>query len=258
MQYEERITIDTPEGVALDFPLAGVGSRFTSALIDLTIQLSILGCVVFVLAFIVGAVDAAGVGTGFAIALFSIATFLCIYGYDIAFLTLRSGQTPGKEVMGLRVVLEGGLPVDFKAATIRTVLGLIDGPLTLFIVGTVSIIVSPRNQRLGDIAAGTLVIRERTAADRDRPPPPPPGFEPPPPAVPVEETELVDLGGVSDADLATVRAFLGRRTKLDADARARLADQLAERLRPLVAGAPGDADPEQFLETVAAAAIARR
>lgn len=241
----------TPEGVVLEYSLAGVGSRFIAAATDLFIQLAIMGCVLFVLAFALAGV---GAGEGFVIALIAITVFLGTYGYDTGFETLRNGQTPGKEILGIRVIRQEGVPVDFKAAAIRNIVYLFDGPLTLWTVGMVSILVTKKNQRLGDIAAGTIVVRERTGEDEKRAAPLPPGYERPAPP-PEEEAAApaapIDFGGLKESDIAIVRQFLDRRRTLDPGARRALATQLAEKVDPLVAGVERGDDDEAFLETVA-------
>ena len=189
------------------------------------------------------------------IALVSITAFAGTYGYATGFETLRNGQTPGKSMLGIRVIREEGVPVDFKAAAIRNVVYLIDGPLTLWTVGIVSIFATKKNQRLGDLAAGTIVVREKTGEDEKRAAPLPPGYK-----RPTSEAEAaaatavpVDVGGLRASDLAVVRQFLERRGTLDPGARRALATQLAEKVEPLVAGIERGDNDERFLEAVAAA-----
>ena len=105
--------------------------------------------------------------------------------------------------------------------------------------------VSPRNQRLGDMAAGTLVIRERFASDPKPPPPLPPGYRP---AEPAGSALAWDMSAIAPGDVAVVRRFLARRGDLEPEPRGRLADALASRLRPLVAGADPTLGTETFLE----------
>ncbi len=158
VSYEDRISIPTPEGVELELVLAGVGSRLVGSLVDFLIKAVLL----FAL-WLVSAVAAEDAG-GFFIALTIIASFLVFWAYDVAFETLASGRTPGKRAAGLRVVRMGGEPVGFLASAVRNLLRLVDmQPGFLFAVGAITILFSQRNQRLGDLAAGTLVVRERLA-----------------------------------------------------------------------------------------------
>src|SRR5579859_1276777 len=158
MVFEDRLTLDTPEGVQLELTLAGVGSRFTAALVDYLIQGVILLALGLVLGYGVGVDPGAG---GFALAIFSICFFLVFTGYDVSFEVLNAGRTPGKRLNGLRVVRESGAPVTFATSAVRNVLRLIDILPGWYIVGIASILITGRNQRLGDLAAGTVVVRDR-------------------------------------------------------------------------------------------------
>jgi hypothetical protein len=178
-----------------------------------------------------------------------LAAFLVLFGYDVAFETLASGRTPGKRAAGLRVVRLGGEPVGFMASAVRNLLRLIDMQL-LYAVGAACVLFTARNQRLGDLAAGTLVVRERQA-------PRPAVRAAVPDFAAADRYAAWDVSGVTSFELVTVRRFLERRWQLDPAARGRLGWELAERLRPKVAGAPPDLHPEQFLEALAEAKAAR-
>ncbi len=240
MQYEDRITIPTPEGVALELTLAGLGSRAIAGAIDLVLK----AVVVLVLLL------AVGVLIGGAALLLVPAAGLAMLLYDVGFETLGGGRTPGKRSSGLRVVRASGRPVDFTSSMIRNVLRLVDGLPLSYVPTIVSVVLTRRNQRLGDLAAGTVVIRERHAADARRWGPP---VRPPDRAAAGAHW---DVSAVAARDLATVRAFLERRDGLAGDARARLAAQLDGALRPRVGGAD-ESDPERFLEILYDAKRAR-
>ncbi len=241
-------------------PLAGLGSRFVAALVDGVIKGAVILAALAGVAAL-GATsnrgpvpdpteDLALIG----LALFFVFAFLVNFGYDVLFETLASGRTPGKRWTGLRVVRLDGGPVTFTTSAVRNLVRLIDGFFG-YAVGVIVILVSARNQRLGDLAAGTVVVRERRAEPRR-----PPASGVPGPARPREiSDELVtwDITSVTADDLVTVRRVLERRTELTAEARARLAHDFALRLRPKVAGAPEDLHPETFLEQLAAAKAAR-
>jgi uncharacterized RDD family membrane protein YckC len=248
VEYEDRITIATPEGVDLELTLAGVGSRFTSALVDLAIQLALLTA--FGILFLVGLESLGGGGLG--AALFLLLSFVLFAGYDIVFEVYASGRTPGKRLNGLRVVRDDGSPVQFLTSAVRNVLRLVDILPTLYLVGIVSILVTARNQRLGDLAAGTLVVRERLGASRTRRPQEPSTADSATPA-----WADWDVSGVTRDEVVAVRRFLERRGELTYDARTRLAEDLARALRPRVAGVAPTLDDDQFLEELAAAKRAR-
>jgi uncharacterized RDD family membrane protein YckC len=152
VRYEDVISIDTPEGVPLELTLAGVGSRFLAAIVDTTIQVGMLLLIVLF-------VSLAG-SSGPVTAMGTILAFLVFLGYDILFETKASGRTPGKHLTGLRVVRRGGGPVGFRTSAVRNLLRVIDLLPGMYLVGIVCVLVTKQNQRLGDLAAGTLVLRE--------------------------------------------------------------------------------------------------
>jgi uncharacterized RDD family membrane protein YckC len=242
MVFEDRLTIDTPEGVPLELTLAGVGSRFASALLDYLIQTVILVALALVLSY----------GAGFdpgtsalAAAVWAVGFFAVFWGYDVGFEVLNSGRTPGKVLNGLRVVRESGAPVTFATSAVRNVLRIVDIIPGNYLVGMTSILVTKRNQRLGDLAAGTLVVREARKL----------------PEVlisPSVQTPAWDTSAIDQQELDAVAAFLARRGELAAGARIQIAAELAGRLRPKVGGAiSGDGD-EMFLERLVAAKRGRR
>jgi uncharacterized RDD family membrane protein YckC len=237
VELEDRITIATPEGIELGIVLAGAGSRFIASVIDVALQLVLVALAALVTLALVGG----GVGT----ALFAIAVFAAVYLYDVLFEVLASGRTPGKRATHLRVVRERGTPVDLPASAIRNLLRFIDLLPTAYLVGLISILLTRRNQRLGDLAAGTLVIRDGMA----RPASAASGPEANAP-VPFDASGW-DVSAVSAEELAAVRRFLERRASLDRHARIELAHRLEQGLRAKVAGAPEGLDAEGFLEALA-------
>ncbi len=247
MQYEDRITIPTPEGVALELTLAGIGSRALAGGLDLVFKGLLL---LVLLALLFGFFG----GYGALVLIPSIALTLLLY--DVAFEKLNRGRTPGKAICGLRVVRTSGRPVDLTASMIRNVLRLFDGMTLSYVPTIVSIAVTKRNQRVGDLAADTIVIRDRREIDGSQA-----GFAFGAPAASAEPVHAAagarwDVSAVPAEDLATVRAFLERRHSLARDARARLAAQLDGALRPSVGGADVT-DPERFLEILYDAKRAR-
>jgi uncharacterized RDD family membrane protein YckC len=243
MELDDRLTIPTPEGVQLDLVLAGPGSRFTAAAVDWVIQLVLLALAALTLL--------AGGNVGYA--LFAIVAFIVFFGYDVLFEVFNSGRTPGKRLNGLRVVRGEGQPVTFTASAIRNLLRLVDILPGMYLVGGTAILVSSRNQRLGDMAADTLVVRERREIDRRL-------AEAAAPVALAEADAYAawDVTAVTAEELAAVRSFLERRYDLKPRARERLATTLAQRLRPKVAGVQDPISAEAFLARLAAAKLARR
>jgi len=238
MEYEDRRTIATPEGVQLALPLAGIATRCMALMIDTLIGGA--AALIVVLA-------AAAAGGAAAAAIASASVLLVFYiGYHVVFEVAGGGRTVGKRAAGLRVVMDGGAPVGLRASLIRNLLLLIEGLTLMYIPAMVSVLATRDNQRLGDLAAGTLVVREPRGA-------PPEFVGPPPPAIPPERYASWDVTAIGDQETTAVRSFLERRGELDPGARASLAAQLAARLRPLVAGARAGLHDEAFLEHLAAA-----
>jgi len=221
--------------------LAGAGSRAIAGGVDLVLKLL---AVVPVLAVLL-----ALWGEDLALAVAAALAGLLMIGYDVAFETLGGGRTPGKRWSGLRVVRCSGRPVDLLASAIRNVMRLIDGLPLSYVPTFVSILVTGRNQRPGDLAADTVVIRDRRAVDRVRP-------AQAPPALRSGAGATWDVSAIPADELATVRAFLERRDGLTRASRARLAARLDGALRPRVAGAD-ETDPERFLEILYEAKRAR-
>src|ERR1043166_2982882 len=164
---DETLVIETPERVPLHFALASIGNRFIACAIDHTIQ--IVGLIAIVIFFLVIS-DAADVGRRLAnapkwvIALLVILQFIIINGYFVIFEWIWSGQTPGKRWLKLRVIREDGRPISFYEAMIRNLLRLIDFIVPPFYsIGLVSVFATERDQRVGDLVAGTVVVREREA-----------------------------------------------------------------------------------------------
>jgi uncharacterized RDD family membrane protein YckC len=231
MEYEDRITIPTPEGVSLEMTLAGLGSRIVAGGVDLVLKAILVVPVLIVLVALFN-------DLAYAVAI--PLTGLLMIGYDVAFETLAGGRTPGKRWSGLRVVRSSGRPVDLLASAIRNVLRLVDGLPLSYVPTFISILVTKRNQRPGDLAADTVVIRDRRGVDRVKP-------TQAPSALVAGAGATWDVSAIPADEVATVRAFLERREGLTKDARVRVAKRLDGALRPRVAGADEWA-PERVLE----------
>jgi uncharacterized RDD family membrane protein YckC len=238
MDYEDRRTIATPEGVQLALPLAGIGSRFMALLLD-----SIIGTVIAVIAILA----AGAIGGATATAIVAAAAFLVLYiGYHVVFEVAGGGRTPGKRASGLRVVMDSGASIGLRASLIRNLTRLIEGLPFSYLPAMISVIATRNNQRIGDLFAGTLVVREPRRVSAAV-------AGPALPDVPLERFASWDVTAVGEAESTAVRAFLDRRYELEPGARAALAAQLAGHMRPLVAGVRPGLSDETFLEYLAAA-----
>lgn len=160
----EVLTVETPENIELKLPLAGFGPRFLALLID-TLLLGAAAVVVFIMIVIIAAVSISpesGAGLMVIMLLAVVAVVMLTVGYYVLFEWLWNGQTPGKRITGIRVVKRGALPLAFIDVLLRNLLRLIDNLPSNYLVGLISFFVSANQQRLGDLAADTVVIREFT------------------------------------------------------------------------------------------------
>ena len=174
IETEEKLIIETPERVPLEFALASIGNRFLAVTIDHIIQyFSIFMIAWFFLSL-------AGYSSGdladapillftempkWTIAILIIILFLIFAGYFIVFEWLWNGQTPGKRMLRLRVIRDDGRPVSLWEAIARNLLRICDATpgfiIPVYSIGLIVIFLNGRDQRVGDIFAGTVVIRER-------------------------------------------------------------------------------------------------
>ena len=222
----------TPEQVDLEYEVAGLGSRFIAILIDSLIQVAVMIAVVasFALGAAVLGVAVRGSGSfggdgtlavvlGIAVAVLLV--FLITWGYFVAFELAWNGQTPGKRAAGIRVLTTGGEPITLVHALVRNLVRIVDYLPTSYMVGATVILVTRRAQRLGDLAAGTMVVKERRAG-----PPRTLASLPPEQALPPQQAIRF-----SRDDVALARDFLLRRHDLPPERRRALAQDLAGRFR---------------------------
>lgn len=230
--YRQHLEVETPEHVVLDLEIAGVGSRALAAMVDLLILVG--GGVALLL--LLGILGGFGLTLGrWGAALLLLAGFAAWTGYFIFFEGLRRGQTPGKRLVGIRVVMDTGYAVTLGAAAARNLLRAADFLPPPYLTGFLLVAFHPRGKRLGDLVAGTVVARDR------------PGEAPPPRRPAVESEPVLSIPELSDAEFRLLAHFESRQRELDPPARARLATRLAERLgsHPVT---PGVADAEHLLE----------
>lgn len=239
--HETQNGIVTPEGVVLSFMEAGLGSRALAFLIDLLIRAAAVVALVYAIIAVRGSAE-------MFIIFWVITIFSLLLVYPVVFEVAMRGQTPGKMALGLRVVTVEGGPVRFRHAAVRSGLGLVDFVVTSGVVAIVTSLLNRRSQRLGDIVAGTMVVRERSA--RTNPYAiafaPPPGWEP--------FTDALDTSALTMRMANLVREFLLRVHTLESGARWRLAWQLASRVADRIGTPiPPSTSPELYLVCVVAA-----
>ncbi|CAA9388067.1 MAG: hypothetical protein AVDCRST_MAG74-801 [uncultured Pyrinomonadaceae bacterium] len=173
IETEETLIIETPERVPLAFALASIGNRFLAVAIDHFIQYFVIFVVAWALLSISGIGSVEAIENSevlrempkWTIALLIIVLFLIFAGYFVFFEWLWNGQTPGKRLLKLRVIREDGRPVTLWEALARNLLRIFDAVpgfvLPVYSVGLITIFLSSRDQRVGDMFAGTVVVRER-------------------------------------------------------------------------------------------------
>jgi len=151
--------INTPENVSIEYELAGIGSRGLAAIVDaaaIVLALLPVALVAWVLTYY-GLVSISRLFWS----LLVVCALLVSSGYYVLFESIWNGQTPGKRVVGIRTVKDGGTPIDVVAATVRNLVRSVDSLPSMYAVGILSVLFSRTNKRLGDYAAGTIVVKER-------------------------------------------------------------------------------------------------
>jgi uncharacterized RDD family membrane protein YckC len=242
---DRTLEVRTPESIAFNYELAGLGSRFLALMVDQAIQ--ILTLVAIFGGIVLAAARTAAqhrsplvtdkLAQSLAIALIVSVLFAVLFGYFIAFEALWNGQTPGKKLLGLRVVRDGGYPIDFGASLIRNLIRVGEQLVGYYLIAAISAVISPENKRLGDLAAGTIVVRDgRLAppAEFARSSEPEPAYSP--------------TAYLSGEERALVKRFLERRGALSLERRQELAEQLASRIRNRVPAELARLDAESLLE----------
>lgn len=258
----DQISIDTPELVAIELPLAGVGSRFIALLVDMLLWGA--GMVVLLLLFVMLAPAFATfnkLSFQWVAALTIFLFFLFNWGYFTLFEAFWNGRTPGKKVARIRVIQQSGRPIGVFESMARNLVRYIDmQPGIIYAVGVVAMFVTRQHQRLGDLAAGTLVVVDReqesplwglsgsrtiTAAAFTPP-------EPRPEAHTLVSLPVAEVAKLSASDLEVLEGFFARRLDMPLAVRQSLAERLAEAIRAKSGmEQPGGVSTETFLEATA-------
>ena len=228
IETEETLIIETPERVQLAFALASIGNRFLAVVVDHFIQffsIFVVAWALISLTQIGQTVQKEGFSQFFdempkwTLAILIIVLFLIFAGYFVFFEWIWNGQTPGKRLMKLRVIREDGRPITFWESLARNLLRLFDTfpgfVIPIYSIGLITIFMSNRDQRLGDLFAGTVVVRERTDeaptfADTFSNPTADAAFR----RVQKQTPFTGDLKSVTDSEIEVVEVFLRRRWDL--------------------------------------------
>lgn len=244
MDPSEKLTIETPEQIALEFPLAGLGSRGLALLTDTAIQLLSAIVVVLIVGFTAPDLLNYWQSAGKWMVAAGIFLLFCLYwGYFALFEAFWNGQTPGKRQAKIRVISASGRPITVFESIARNFLRVIDSQL-FYLVGCISCALDSRNRRLGDMVAGTVAVHEVQeqgdsywyASER------------PAAVAPIGDK----IAALSAQEFQLIETFLNRRLDLPLDQRAQTAQNIANRIGDHLAVAVADRPSnEDFLEEVA-------
>src|SRR5271168_3798059 len=245
----DKHTIETPEQLRLDFAVAGIGSRFLALAIDSLIQIAVVVLLFIILAAFgsIFALAIRGQSSVWLLAATSVLFFLLFFGYFAIFEILWNGQTPGKRMIGIRVVKDSGRPLTPAESIGRNLLRIVDQLPAFYAVGVLVALLNAQNKRLGDFVAGSMVVREASLLEIK------PIWQTVQSAsAPVPGAAPLLTAALSMEESALIDAFLHRRRDLAPDVRYRMAGQIAGRLRPkLTADAPVGLSDEALLEALA-------
>jgi uncharacterized RDD family membrane protein YckC len=239
----EKLIIETPEQTSIEFPLAGIGSRFLAVAIDTLIQwvvFAVLGLILVAVGFSIGAgFGQSSSGGVWIVAILVFVFFLMVYGYYILFESIWNGQTPGKRITHIRVIKDSGQPITAIDAVGRNLLRIVDQLPIFYGVGVLCAWISPQSKRLGDYVAGTVVVHEKpfeTVAPR---------WDAQPAAI---ATYQYGANRLSPEEIALVEAFLSRRSALDAAVRYDTAAGIVRRIESKLTMPPDRPSAEKLLE----------
>jgi len=256
----DQLNIDTPELVSIEMPIAGIGSRFIGILIDTLISSAAIFILFVIGFFFVAAVHfTSRISENWILGIFFLIMFLLQWGYFALFEAFNNGRTPGKAVARIHVIHRSGRAISFIESLARNLVRIIDYMPGFYAIGIVAIFVSRQNQRLGDMVAGTLVVRDhviesphwgelstRTITAG--------AFTPPAPSAPHLSVVLPapNVAKLSAGDLSVLENFFSRRLDMDLATRAALAERMAAALCAKSGLAiPEEVSVETFLEAVA-------
>ena len=230
----------TGEGVAVEVPVASVAARMASGAIDVFVTLVVLIAGVFAIGFVAGGVSDAVIGI-----LFIGLSVLAFIVLPTAVETLTRGRSLGRMALGLRTLRDDGGPTTFRHALVRGLVGYVEIYLLLGVPAVIASMVHPRAKRLGDMAAGTIVISQRAALRLTPPPPMPPALMP--------WALSADIAALPSGLTVAIRQFLARAPGLSPASRHTLGvDLLASTLAYVAPQPPPGFHPEVVLSAIVA------
>ena len=237
----EKLTIETPEQIELEFPIAGLGSRGMALLLDSLIQLLVVITVIVFNSLLSTDLSVYWAAAGkWTTALVIFAVFCLYWGYFAAFEAFWNGQTPGKRQAKIRVITASGRPITVFEAIARNFLRAVDSQFG-YMVGAIAIIVDKKNRRLGDMVAGTVVIHEiQEAGD---------SYWYAQENTGVTPVSVDAIAAMTAQEFQLVETFLNRRLDLPYEQRQKTAQAIADGIGARLNVTPADRpSPENFLE----------
>lgn len=226
---DEFLNIDTPENVIFGYEVVGIGSRFMAALVDTAIIVATQVVVYLTMTLIASTLFDIDIFSTWVVAIFGLVAFVLLWGYYIFFEMLWNGQSPGKRLVGLRVLRADGTPITLTESIVRNLVRLIDFLPVFYGLGVIVMFANSQSRRLGDLAAGTLVVRDQadltlenlTATPRRN-------FRLQIPSHIVEQVSSWPLERLNDADIQLAEEYLLRRVELENGAQ--LGQKILQRL----------------------------
>ncbi len=251
----ESVVIQTPEYVEIEYELAGLGSRFVACLLDSLVQVAATIIVIVAMAFVMHGRTSLGVDGSpvdlFVWIVFGALSLMIMVGYWVISEMLTGGRSIGKISAGLRVIRDDGTPISFWDSMLRNLLRIVDLLPGSYLIGIVSIWASARSKRVGDYAAGTIVVKERQIQLPQVTLPPPPGELQPRPQSPLHDLIRPHARLLRAEHAQAARRLLERRDQLEPGVRANLARRLAAQIATHLSISWSDpTTAEQFLQAV--------
>ncbi len=238
-EINEHLSVETPEQIRINYSIAGIGSRFYAAFIDIALLIPLIFIGVYVTRR--AQLDLDEKFGNWLVAITGIAIFALFWGYYMAFEITTNGQSPGKRALGLRVIKAHGYPIGFSDSAIRNLVRIVDFLPFFYGAGLVAMLLNKNWQRLGDLAAGTLVVKEDAVAS------PNPVHPPTVQKSTFVYADLIQPEQVTDAELAAIREYLSRRASLPKLRRSQLAYAIGDPIARKMGGHKR-IDYEVFLE----------
>jgi uncharacterized RDD family membrane protein YckC len=235
MSFDDTKTVVTPEQVTLTYALAGIGTRFGAMLLDTFAQGVAIGAIIALLMLVLPSVNwvrlsfVGEMAPSWIMAIAMLAFFGILWGYFIFWETVWSGRTPGKWVTGIRVVRDGGYPIDFRAAFVRNIVRYVDFLPAFYGTGALMVFLSRDSKRLGDYAAGTIVVVDARPLPRQT------EAEQHLASYPLlGDPALLNLRALRREQFLVVERYLARSAELPVTVRMELARKIAEPLLPVI------------------------